>query len=100
MYHAHNYEEMTEDKRPQDTLMDGRDWKFETLEHGGEYPDMMPQAIRATDAQGRSCVYLPVSVNGKVVDSKGFVTDSQPDARVVFERPNVEAQPTAKSAAF
>ena len=90
MYHAHNYEEMTEDKRPQDEHMDGRGWKFETLEHGGEYPDMMPQAIRATDAQGRSCIYLPVTVNGKVVDSKGFVTDSQLNARVVFERPNAE----------
>jgi hypothetical protein len=24
------------------------------LEHGGEYPDDMPQAIRGTDPQGRS----------------------------------------------
>jgi len=45
---------------------------FETLEHGGEYPDTMPQAIRVTDAEGRSCIYVPITVDGKVVDSKGF----------------------------
>jgi hypothetical protein len=88
MYYAHNYETMTEDKRPQDDYMDGRDWKFETLEHGGEYPDMMPQAIRATDSQGRYCIYLPVQHNGKVVDSNGFVSDSRHEARVEFETPN------------
>jgi hypothetical protein len=44
----------------------------ETLEHGGEYPDMMPQAIRLTDAKGRSAIYVPVTEDGKVVDSKGF----------------------------
>jgi hypothetical protein len=38
--------------------------------HGGEYPDNMPQAIRLTDAEGRSCIYLPVAVRGHVVDSK------------------------------
>lgn len=73
MYCAHKYETMTPEKRPQDDSMDGRDWTFETLEHGGEYPDLMPQAIRATDAEGRSCLYVPVSVGGKVVDSKGFL---------------------------
>ena len=85
MYHAHNYELMTQEKRPQDDYMDGRDWKFETLEHGGKYPDMMPQAIRATDANGRTCIYLPVTVGGEVVDSKGFVTDSDPDARAIYK---------------
>ena len=85
MYIAHSYEVMAEEKRPQDEYMDGRGWKFETLEHGGEFPDMMPQAIRATDAEGRTCIYLPVSVNGKVVDSKGFVFDLSPGASVNFE---------------
>lgn len=94
MYQAHNYETMTEDKRPQDDFMDGRDWKFETLEHGGEYPDMMPQAIRATDAKGRSCLYVPISVNGKVVDSKGFVFDSAEKARVEYSpNPSVLRSP-------
>jgi hypothetical protein len=68
----HVYEEMTEDKRPQDDSFDGAGWTFQTLEHGGEYPDMMPQAIKATDKEGRSCIYVPVKVNGKVVDSKHF----------------------------
>jgi hypothetical protein len=31
----------------------------------------MPQAIRATDPQGRSVVYVPIKVDGKVVDSAG-----------------------------
>ena len=48
----HGYEEMTPEKRPQDPLMDGTGLTFETLEHGGEYPDTMPQAIRLTDAEG------------------------------------------------
>jgi hypothetical protein len=72
---THEFEQMTEDKRPQDPSLDGRGWKFATLEHGGEYPDTMPQAIRATDAEGRSCIYVPVTVDGKVVDSKGFFTE-------------------------
>jgi hypothetical protein len=29
------------------------DCRFETGEHGGDYPDNMPQAITVTDAQGR-----------------------------------------------
>jgi hypothetical protein len=63
------YVEMAPDKRPQDPTFDGAGWSFELLDHGGEYPDTMPQAIRATDAQGRSCVYVPVTMNGHVVDS-------------------------------
>ncbi len=73
---THHFNEMTEAKRPQDEFMDGRDWIFETIEHGGEFPDTMPQAIKATDAQGRSAIYLPVSVNGKVVDHSHF--ENQP----------------------
>jgi hypothetical protein len=38
------------DKRPQDPHLDGRDLKFETLEHGGAEPDTMPNAIRVTGA--------------------------------------------------
>jgi hypothetical protein len=29
--------------------------RFETMEHGGEYPDTMPQAIKIIE--GRSCIY-------------------------------------------
>jgi len=69
---THEYEVMTEEKRPQDPNLDGKGWTYINLEHGGEYPDTMPQAIRAVDSEGRSCIYLPVKENGKVVDSKGF----------------------------
>ena len=46
------------------------------MEHGGEYPDTMPQAIELIDAEGRSCIYVPIPQNGKVVDSKGFLLDA------------------------
>jgi hypothetical protein len=35
----------------------------------------MPQAIRLTDAQGRSCIYVPIREDGEVVDSKGFTLE-------------------------
>jgi len=31
----------------------------------------MPQAIKLIDAEGRSCIYVPITQNGKVVDSTG-----------------------------
>ena len=85
MYRAQNYEVMTEAKRPQDPFLDGRGWTFALCEHGGEFPDTMPQAIVATDAQGRTCTYLAVTVDGKVVDHKHFVTSSQPGAAIVYD---------------
>jgi hypothetical protein len=57
------YQALPPEKRPQDRTLDGRGWKFETLEHGGEYPD--------ADPQGRPMVYMPIKVDGKVVDSAG-----------------------------
>jgi hypothetical protein len=69
---SHTYRELPRECRPQDPMMDGSGWTFVTLEHGGEYPDTMPQAIKATDPQGRSCIYVPVSVNGAVVDTVAF----------------------------
>ena len=72
------YEKMTPEKRPQDPSMDGTGLTFETLEHGGdEYPDTMPQAIRLTDAEGRSCIYVPITQDGKVVDSEGYSFDPE-----------------------
>jgi hypothetical protein len=44
------------------------------LDHGGEYPDTMLQAIRLTDWLGHTRLYVPVTQNGKVVD---------PDAKVL-----------------
>jgi len=71
---------MTPDKRPQDPHGNGRGLTFETLEHGGEYPDTMPRAIRLTDAQGLQATYVPITVRGKVVDSLGFRIVRKPPA--------------------
>ena len=71
----HEFEELTPEKRPQDPHLNGSGLQFETLEHGGEHPDTMPQAVRITDAEGRSCIYVPVAVNGRVVDSKRFTLE-------------------------
>jgi hypothetical protein len=57
--------------------MDGTGSCFETLDHGGEYPDTMPQAIKLTDAEGRSATYVPITQYGKVVDSQGFMLDPE-----------------------
>ena len=47
---THKFEEMAPEKRPQDPSMNGTGLRFETMEHGGEFPDTMPQAIKVTDA--------------------------------------------------
>ena len=65
-------------ERPHDPWLDGRDMRFEglrvkTLEHGGEYPDTMPNAIELTDAEGRKALYVPLSRDGKVVRSSGIM---------------------------
>jgi hypothetical protein len=52
--------------------MDGSGLRIEALEHGGEYPDDMPQVVRLIDFDGRAADYVPIKVNGRVVDSKGF----------------------------
>jgi hypothetical protein len=67
---------MTSEKRPQDPHMDGTSLRFETLDRGGEYPDK-PQAIKLTDALGRSCIYVPITPDGKVVDSQGYTFDPE-----------------------
>jgi hypothetical protein len=76
---THRFAEMPPEKRPQDPHMDGAALRFETLDHGGEYPDTMPQAIKLIDAEGRSCIYVPIMQNGKVVDSQGFTLDAEDD---------------------
>jgi hypothetical protein len=62
-------------QRPRSNDMAGRDLRYETLEHGGEYDDDMPQAIRVTDSEGRSAIYRPITEDGKVVDSEGFTLE-------------------------
>ena len=73
----HKFARMTPEQRPQDPHMDGADLRFETMEHGGEYPDAMPQAIKLSDAEGRSCIYVPITQDGKVVDTQGFLFDAE-----------------------
>jgi hypothetical protein len=58
---THRFANMTPDKRPQDPHMDGTGLRFEAMQHGGEYPDTMPQAIKLIDADGRSCIYVPIT---------------------------------------
>ena len=72
---THKFAQLTLEKRPQDPSMDGIGLRFETFDHGGEYPDTMPQAIKLTDADGRSCIYVPITQNGRVVDSQGYSLD-------------------------
>jgi hypothetical protein len=47
------------------------------MEHGGEYLDTMPQAIKLIDAEGRSWIYVPTTQDGKVVDSQGYALDPE-----------------------
>jgi hypothetical protein len=70
---THRFAEMMPEKRPQDPHLDGTGLRFETMEHGGEYPD----TIKLIDAEGRSCIYVPITQDGKVVDSQGFTFDPE-----------------------
>jgi hypothetical protein len=76
---THMFAELMREKRPQDPHMDGTGLRFETMEHGGEYPDTMPQAIKVIDAEGRSRIYVPLSQDGKVVDSQGYMLSLEDD---------------------
>jgi hypothetical protein len=35
----------------------------------------MPQAIKLVDAEGRSCIFVPITQFGKVVDSQSYILD-------------------------
>jgi hypothetical protein len=70
-------------ERPADRDMDGWGLRFETLAHGGEFPDKMPQAIQVTDAEGRSYLYVPVTVDGRIVDSNGFTLEKPKRLKLV-----------------
>jgi hypothetical protein len=75
----HRFKELARENRPQDPFLDGTGLRFETMKHGGEYPDTMPQAIKLIDAEGRSCIYVPITQNDKVVDSQYFAFDAEED---------------------
>ena len=76
---THRFAQLLPEKRPQDPHLDGTGLRFETMEHGGEHPDTMPQAIKLIDTEGRSCIYVPITQDGKVVDSQGYALDMQDD---------------------
>src|SRR5437762_492232 len=40
--------------------------RVETLEHGGDYDDDMPQLVRLWDRAGRAATYRPITVEGEV----------------------------------
>jgi hypothetical protein len=71
---VHRYRPLPPDRRPQDPTLDGRTLKYEPLEHG-----CMPLAIRVTDAQGRSCIYLPIEEGGQLVESEGYTLERVPE---------------------
>jgi len=64
------FEALAAEDRLQDPALDGTGLQFETMDHGGEYDDTMPQAIKVTDCQGRSCIYVPLTQDGRVVDTR------------------------------
>ena len=84
---SHRFERMTAEMRPQDDdALDGSGLKFEPLEHGGEFPDLTPMAIRVTDADGRWCIYHPTKdIDGKIVRSHGY--DFNPEMGGKFRTP-------------
>ena len=70
---THRFAQMTPDKRPQDPHMDGTGLRFETMEHGGEYLDTMPQAIKLIDAESRNS-----QPGGRVPLTVAFLTQRFP----------------------
>lgn len=48
---------------PRDPLGGGDGWSFKTLAHDQH---TFPTAIEATDAEDRSCLYVPLEFNGKI----------------------------------
>jgi hypothetical protein len=76
------FEETAE--RPENHELYPAGLRVQTLGHGGHFPDKMPDAIRATDAQGRSWLYMPIEMeDGQVVDSRGFTLERAKPLRLV-----------------
>lgn len=51
------------DALPRDPLGDAAGWSFKTLEHD---ENTFPNAIDAADADGRSCIYVPLDFAGRI----------------------------------
>ncbi len=78
---THKFESMTENMRPQDETMDGKALTFETLEHGGEFPDLMPQAIKMTDQNGN--VFYELAI--RHVTQKPYIAIIQTGQEILFD---------------
>lgn len=72
-------EKLAPEARPQDPSLRGSGLKFKVLEYGGEYNDDMPMSICVTDRENRSCIYVPMTVEGRVVNSKRFILERLDD---------------------
>jgi hypothetical protein len=84
------FKELERENRPQDPFLDGIGLRFETMERGGEYPDTIPQAIKLIDAEGRTCICVPITQNVKVRPRlKTHSESQQPPAR----DPKVQGRP-------
>jgi len=73
---THKFAEMTPAKRPQDLHMDGTGLRFETMDHGGEYPDNAA-SNQAHRRRGPMLHLRADHADGKVVDSQGFMLDTE-----------------------
>jgi len=69
------FDALTPEQRPQDPYGDGRGWTFRLGEHGGDGMDDMPETIRATDAEGRWAVYVPLARGGRIVVPRRHSSD-------------------------
>ena len=74
MKRTHRFAELTPENRPQDPHMDGTALASKRWSTAG-VSRPMPQAVKLIDAQGRSCVYVPISQDGRVVDSQGYALE-------------------------
>jgi hypothetical protein len=66
------YEKMTPEKRPARPVDGWHRPYFRDARARRRISGPMPQAIGLTDAEGRFCIYVPITQDGKVVDSEGY----------------------------
>jgi hypothetical protein len=70
---VHKFAALTVEKRTKDPHMTGPVYASRPRNSAGEFPDTVPQAIKLIDAKGRSCIYVPISQDGNVADSQGYI---------------------------
>ena len=60
----HEFEELPQDRRPQDPNMDGSGLRFETLEHGGEYPSFCLRLATRFPSTSGTAKHLAIGAGG------------------------------------